>query len=352
MPLLLYSMYIMDDWELAVIGMPTKQEDTAYLCLDFTSNHEDMKTNTPYPEDPIRCIEDQCRKPKENKAFVGGAWSDTEDGDEPQNDATCLMAIKSQEDFAKTFEKLLNEKHSLESENSKLLRKINDLETDVKKLTKNQEVVEPCKNCDVLTQEVDSLKCSISKLQDEALNFSKLKKSSVVLDDMLSHQDKEGLGFSKSDKTTFKAYDGGHVVFGSNLKGKVISGGNITHDSITFTNVEHVSGIAFNLISVVLNERVLDSFDIETDYGRTRDDPYSRRFDEYKMEFDNEVEQLANEYDLRIGTKGYSFDGGRIFVCITKPLDDALPLGRVNESRFMGMIRKEMDEEGGVRRKT
>ncbi|GJS91721.1 hypothetical protein Tco_0774357 [Tanacetum coccineum] len=133
----------------------------------------------------------------------------------------------------------------------------------------------------------------------------------------------------------------------------------------------------------LLNERVLDSFDIETDYGRTRDDPYSRRFDEYKMEFDNEVEQLANEYDLRIGTKGYalddvwekcekfhgdyespfvdiktfeierySFDGGRIFVCITKPLDDALPLGRVNESRFMGMIRKEMDEEGGVRRKT
>nr|GEX01529.1 hypothetical protein [Tanacetum cinerariifolium] len=33
----------------------------------------------------------ECRKPKENKAFVGGAWSDSEDGDEPQNDATCLM---------------------------------------------------------------------------------------------------------------------------------------------------------------------------------------------------------------------------------------------------------------------
>ncbi|GKD47794.1 hypothetical protein Tco_1276770 [Tanacetum coccineum] len=32
----------------------------------------------------------------------------------------------------------------------------------------------------------------------------------------------------------------------------------------------------------LLNEWVLDSFDIEADYGRTRDDPYSRRFDEYK----------------------------------------------------------------------
>ncbi|GJV59031.1 retrotransposon protein [Tanacetum coccineum] len=36
----------------------------------------------------------------------------------------------------------------------------------------------------------------------------------------------------------------------SNLKGKVIGGGNITHDSITITTVEHVSGLTFNSISV------------------------------------------------------------------------------------------------------
>nr|GEW43679.1 hypothetical protein [Tanacetum cinerariifolium] len=39
----------------------------------------------------------ECKNPNENKDFVGGAWSDSEDGDEPQNDATCLMAIGSQE---------------------------------------------------------------------------------------------------------------------------------------------------------------------------------------------------------------------------------------------------------------
>ncbi|GKE69278.1 hypothetical protein Tco_1527350 [Tanacetum coccineum] len=39
----------------------------------------------------------ECTKPKENKAFVGRAWSNSEDGDKPQNDATCLMAIDSQE---------------------------------------------------------------------------------------------------------------------------------------------------------------------------------------------------------------------------------------------------------------
>ncbi|GJZ01088.1 zf-CCHC domain-containing protein [Tanacetum coccineum] len=35
----------------------------------------------------------ECRKPKENKAFMGGARSDSEDDDEHQNDATCLMEI-------------------------------------------------------------------------------------------------------------------------------------------------------------------------------------------------------------------------------------------------------------------
>ncbi|GKC48660.1 retrovirus-related pol polyprotein from transposon TNT 1-94, partial [Tanacetum coccineum] len=41
----------------------------------------------------------------------------------------------------------------------------------------------------------------------------------------------------------------------SNLKGKVIGGGNISHDSITITNAEHVNGLAFNLISVGDNSK-------------------------------------------------------------------------------------------------
>ncbi|GJV03594.1 hypothetical protein Tco_1337163 [Tanacetum coccineum] len=125
----------------------------------------------------------------------------SEDGDEPQNDATCLMAIDSQEVqpksstsnnswmylsckrrmrnslgltkiLLKKIEKLFKEKRSLENEKSKLLSKINDLEIEVKKLANDKEVVEPCEKCDVLAQEVDSLKCNISRLQDEALTIS------------------------------------------------------------------------------------------------------------------------------------------------------------------------------------
>ncbi|GKC72351.1 UBN2 domain-containing protein [Tanacetum coccineum] len=103
----------------------------------------------------------ECRKPKDNKAFIGGAWSDSEDDDEHENDATCLMAVDSQEEnekllrfnkgFTKTFEKLLKVKRVLEDKNSKLSSKINDLEIEVKKLANDKEVVEPRKICDVLT---------------------------------------------------------------------------------------------------------------------------------------------------------------------------------------------------------
>ncbi|GJY75076.1 hypothetical protein Tco_0479507 [Tanacetum coccineum] len=120
----------------------------------------------------------------------------------------------------------------------------------------------------------------------------------------------------------------------------------------------------------VLNEWVINSFDVEIDYGKTHD---SRRFDEYKEVFDKEIKQLANEYDLRIGKKGgiektdykppfvkietfevkrYSFKRGKSFVCITKQLDEALPLGRANGSRFMGIIRKEMNMDGTTKGET
>ncbi|GJR89222.1 hypothetical protein Tco_0213233 [Tanacetum coccineum] len=155
----------------------------------------------------------------------------------------------------------------------------------------------------------------------------------------------------------------------------------------------------------VINEWILDSFDVEANFAGICNDPYSRSLDEYKAVFDNEIEQLANEYELRIGKKGYilddiwekckhvhggtlyswqddifkeekrresgldekyydppqvfietfkvkrySFEEGKSFVYVTKQLHDALPLGCVNGSRFKGMIRSEMDIRGSVQR--
>nr|GEW81732.1 hypothetical protein [Tanacetum cinerariifolium] len=99
----------------------------------------------------------ECTKPKENKAFVGRAWSDSEDGNELQNDATCLLVIDSQE---------------------------------------------VCLKYDLLLDDwiMDS-------------GFTKYMTGNIRL------------------FTSYKVYDGRHVVFGRNLNGKVVGG-------VSFTKVD------------------------------------------------------------------------------------------------------------------
>ncbi|GKB83966.1 ribonuclease H-like domain-containing protein, partial [Tanacetum coccineum] len=82
-------------------------------------------------------------------------------------------------------------KRVLEDKNSKLSSKINDLEIEVKKLVNDKEVIEPCQKCVELTQEVDSLTSNVSKLQSDALSFSKFKESRIVLDDMLNEKKRD-----------------------------------------------------------------------------------------------------------------------------------------------------------------
>ncbi|GJX11454.1 hypothetical protein Tco_0201313, partial [Tanacetum coccineum] len=114
--------------------------------------------------------------------------------------------LKFSKDFSKTYEKLLQEKQALEKEHSKLFRKFNELELEVKKLAKSKEV---CLKCDLLPDDwiVDS-------------GCPKNMTGNIRL------------------FTLYKEYDGGHVIFGSNLKGKVISGGH--------ANMQLVQNLASN----------------------------------------------------------------------------------------------------------
>ncbi|GJZ32780.1 retrovirus-related pol polyprotein from transposon TNT 1-94 [Tanacetum coccineum] len=50
--------------------------------------------------------------------------------------------------------------------------------------------------------------------------------------------------------STYKAYNRGNVIFGSNLHGNIIGKGTISHDSLIIENVEHVDNLKFNLLSV------------------------------------------------------------------------------------------------------
>ncbi|GJW68976.1 retrovirus-related pol polyprotein from transposon TNT 1-94 [Tanacetum coccineum] len=50
--------------------------------------------------------------------------------------------------------------------------------------------------------------------------------------------------------STYKAYNKGNVIFGSNLRGNIIGKGTISHGSLKIANVEHVDNLGFNLLSV------------------------------------------------------------------------------------------------------
>ncbi|GJZ13988.1 RNA-directed DNA polymerase, eukaryota, reverse transcriptase zinc-binding domain protein [Tanacetum coccineum] len=178
-------------------------------------------------------------------------------------------------------------------------------------------------------------------------------------------------------------------------------------DSCPITSRWHVkighTHVDESVKNMALNEWILDIFDIEADFTGICNDLYSRSLYEYMSAFDNEIEQFTNQYELRIRKKGYILDDiwekcervheetpypwhdggheeeekwengldnkyydpplvcvetfevkryslgvGKSFVCVTKQLDEDLPLGRVNGTMFRGMIREEMDTGGSV----
>ncbi|GJT67522.1 retrovirus-related pol polyprotein from transposon TNT 1-94 [Tanacetum coccineum] len=50
--------------------------------------------------------------------------------------------------------------------------------------------------------------------------------------------------------STYQAYNGGNIIFGSNLRGNIIGKCMISHDSLIIKNVEHVDNLKSNLLSI------------------------------------------------------------------------------------------------------
>ncbi|GJS77091.1 hypothetical protein Tco_0726972 [Tanacetum coccineum] len=79
---------------------------------------------------------------------------------------------------------------------------------------------------------------------------------------------------------------------------------------------------------------------------------HNKNYEWHSYEFKNEeCEDIRiddKEYhppEIQVETfevKKYSFNGGQNFICVTKDLDNALPLGRKNGSKFKEMIRNEV----------
>nr|GFB32269.1 hypothetical protein [Tanacetum cinerariifolium] len=90
----LYEMVLNND---SVASKTTKEKVKMRLNLKDKGGKRSKKKGACYNCGIEGYFASECRKPKENKAFVGRAWSDIKDDDEQLNDATCLMAIDSQE---------------------------------------------------------------------------------------------------------------------------------------------------------------------------------------------------------------------------------------------------------------
>ncbi|GKD59873.1 retrovirus-related pol polyprotein from transposon TNT 1-94 [Tanacetum coccineum] len=212
----------------------------------------------------------ECPKPpkdKNQRAFVGGSWSDSgEEDDEKVNNETCLVAQASSEvcfessyfsdenssiddlileneydKLCKMSLKIITKNKRLKATRDSLEKEISILKEKVSTLEKNKEVDLECVKCHML-------KIENEKLKEEALKLTKV--------DLEPNEWIKDSGYSKhitgNQKLflSYKAYNGCNVIFGSNLRGNIIGKGTISNDSLKIDNVEHADNLRFNLLSI------------------------------------------------------------------------------------------------------
>ncbi|GKB14194.1 retrovirus-related pol polyprotein from transposon TNT 1-94 [Tanacetum coccineum] len=257
----------------------------------------------------------ECPKPpkdKNQRAFVGGSWSDSgEEDDEKVKDETCLVAQASSEVCSESsyfsdenssiddlvldneYDKLCKMSLKIITKNKRLKATRNSLEKELSILKEKVSTLEKNKRVDLECVKCHMLKIENEKLKEEAIRLTKFEKSTHCLNEMLSNQkpfgEKLGLGFNsfeasssgtkeikfvKAQKkassdgvdlepdewikdsgcskhmtgnrklfSSYKAYNGGNVIFGSNLRGNIIGKGQICDNKCRVTFFEHDSEI-------------------------------------------------------------------------------------------------------------
>ncbi|GKE22149.1 hypothetical protein Tco_1433661, partial [Tanacetum coccineum] len=163
---------------------------------------------------------------KDQKAFIGGSWSDSEnDAEDKTNNETCLMAQSSNEvtlnssyyiDNTSSLDndsmqieydslceiislKIINKNKILKTKRDLLEKEILELNEKIKKLKRSKEIEIACKSC-------KELKSENAKLKETQVKFVKFDKSTNSLREMLNNQKspscKIGLGFDNNKAST------------------------------------------------------------------------------------------------------------------------------------------------------
>ncbi|GJU91472.1 copia protein [Tanacetum coccineum] len=205
------------DEECSTFG--SKDEEYAMAVRDFKKF---FKRRDPNP------LIEECPKPprdKNQRAFVGGSWSDSgEEDDDKIQDETYLVAQAPNEvcfessyfsDENSSIDKLAldNEydklcKMSLKiiTKNKRLKAIRNSLENELRELKDKLSTLEKNKGVDIDCAKCHTLKIENEKLKEESTRLNKFEKSTHCLNEMLNNQkpsgDKLGLGFNSFEASS------------------------------------------------------------------------------------------------------------------------------------------------------
>ncbi|GJZ19949.1 zf-CCHC domain-containing protein [Tanacetum coccineum] len=196
----------------------SRRDDEEYVMAKGKSDRKCFRCGDP------NHLNGDCPKPshnKDQKAFIGGSWSGSEnDVEDKTNDETCLMAQSSNEvtlnsshysnnassldndsmqieydNLCEISLKIINKNKILKTKRDLLEKEILELNEKIKKLERSKEVEIACKSC-------EELKSENAKLKETQVKFDK---SANSLREMLNNQKstscKIGLGFD-SDKAS------------------------------------------------------------------------------------------------------------------------------------------------------
>ncbi|GJX48520.1 zf-CCHC domain-containing protein [Tanacetum coccineum] len=244
------------------IALKAKKESSDEECSTSGSKDEEYAmANGKSDRKCFRCgdpnhLIGECPKPpkdKNQRAFVGGSWSDSgEEDDEKVKDETCLVAHASSEVCSESsyfsdenssiddlaldneYDKLCKMSLKIITKNKRLKATRNSLENELRKLKDKLSILEKNKGVDLDCAKCHALKIENEKLKEESTRLNKFEKSTHCLNEMLSNQkpsgDKLGLGFNSFEasssgtkeikfvKAQKKAYsDGGPINMGGPL---------------------------------------------------------------------------------------------------------------------------------------
>nr|GEV47518.1 UBN2 domain-containing protein [Tanacetum cinerariifolium] len=199
------------------ITLNAKKESSDDETLTFESDDEEYDM-------AVRKFKKFFRR-NDQKAFVGGSWSNSEnDAKDKTNDETCLMDQSLNEvtvnfscysDNTSSLDndnmqikhdslceislKIIKKNKVLKTKRDLLEKEILELNKKIKKLEKSKEIEMMCKLC-------DELKLENAKLKEAQVKFVKFDKSTNSLREMLNNQKspscKIGLGFNSNKAST------------------------------------------------------------------------------------------------------------------------------------------------------